>query len=514
MSLLVPTPTQPEKCGEIMNSDIFYTEASENSLIQIISGNYSIDNFATKDSVDHLSVGNVGVFLKPGAKFGDVNKPIAVISRKDELRRLVGRFAQLRSDFSPLSAWCHVFVQDASGDPYISDRLAFLNGFEAACAGLAIAETQVLTGRPLASLRISACLATQSFAIARGKALWSEHSSESILKKFDSAHRIFKLDTNIKNYEPKSIKLRPRFQPIWNCIDTLVSDNNAYDLQSNVLAKCLFDLKEARINHTPNEAEIFAKNLGPIVSIAEKLFDLDSLSPEQRLHLFDAVIDQLNSPNSNHSNLSKNALQLLAGYLSTIAAGGSPSLGLAESNMLIWPEILGWAYFVGGIGERVLWTSSFDGLGRLVSRELLRNFRIEDPPMCDCSLDEAEILYDQNLKDPLVHLRIKQSRSVSVALLPGLNLTVSLQDQPILEDHIPLSRSNEKPKMVPLKSPDQDPIKIFADLIMPYITPYINEIIKSKQENRSKFKNQESYTHQNKRKSTYQPKLPLQDEEK
>src|ERR1700733_7543929 len=96
-----------------------------------------------------------------------VAQPIVLVCPQDDQRRLFGRFAQVRSDFSPVTSWCHVFapaqlelVDSLSRDPA-------LNGWEASWSGLAIAEALLLAERSIARIRLPACQATQSFALAR-----------------------------------------------------------------------------------------------------------------------------------------------------------------------------------------------------------------------------------------------------------------------------------------------------------------------------------------------------------
>ncbi|KUM24510.1 hypothetical protein AU467_29985 [Mesorhizobium loti] len=96
-----------------------------------------------------------------------------------------------------------------------------------------------------------------------------------------------------------------------------------------------------------------------------------------------------------------NVLCFLAGYIVTIAAGGTPSLGLAEQVSGRWPQVLAWAFLIGSLGERVLWNSGFDGLGRLVAREMLKSFRLDEFPSCDIYLEEGEILVDKNYRTHL-----------------------------------------------------------------------------------------------------------------
>jgi hypothetical protein len=183
------------------------------------------------------------------------------------------------------------------------------------------------------------------------------------------------------------------------------------------------------------------------------------------LHRFDQLISKLEKNNQSGASAERQAVALLAGYIATVAAGGAPSLSLAERNSRRWPEIIAWAYVLGGIGEHVVWTSSFDGLGRLVIRELMRTFRLDDSPMCDCALDEAQVLFDPQLSDPFVHLRIKQSRIVTVSTAPGVNIFVSMGEETAA------SRSpHSQPRVQSISSATEtDLLALLADAIWPYL---------------------------------------------
>lgn len=182
----------------------------------------------------------------------------------------------------------------------------------------------------------------------------------------------------------------------------------------------------------------------------------------------------LNATGGDRESLRRNALLLLAGYLATVAAGGAPSLALAEGVAQRWPEVTAWAYAVGGIGENVVWTSSFDGLGRLVARELMRTLRIDDPPTCDFALDEGAILADSKLADPLVHLRVK-ARIATVALVPGVNIAIPTADAPTQE----LGRRETPASARQGESFSGNPMAVLAEAMWPHLRGRVEDRIRS-----------------------------------
>ncbi len=238
----------------------------------------------------------------------------------------------------------------------------------------------------------------------------------------------------------------------------------------------------------------------------QALGQLDDIAPEGRLRLFDKLVEGLDKPESLREKLRRNALALLAGYLATIAAGGSPSLTLAESHASRWPEITAWAYLTGGLGEKIVWTSSFDGLGRLVARELLRPLRLDEPPTCDFAFDEAAVLADAKLADPLVHLRVKQARLLTVELLPGVNVSI-----PIGESG---AQSVSKPEInrvtrVP-ETTARDPLGVLAEAMWPHIRTRLDDYFAGMQRDEDSGRDDESEQRsRGKRKSGTQPQLPL-----
>jgi hypothetical protein len=241
-----------------------------------------------------------------------------------------------------------------------------------------------------------------------------------------------------------------------------------------------------------------------LVPEADEFDQLPDLAPEMRLRLFDKLVAGLDNPQSSRAKLRRTALALLAGYLATVAAGGAPSISLAENHASKWPEILAWAFLIGGIGENVVWTSSFDGLGRLVARELIRPLRLEEPPTCDFSLDEGNVLADPKLSDPLVHLRIKQARLVTVALFPGVNIAVPIAD---LSPQAATKNPEPAKQFRPPEIRSNDPLAAFADALWPHLRTRFEEVVRSAQQGGDDDDN--SARGRGKRKSGSQSQLPL-----
>ena len=373
---------------------------------------------------EDLKSSDTGVLVAMGESRSDPPKPIALIAHEKDVRRLCGRFAHVRPDFAPLTTWCHLLKPEFSKN---IDGIVHKPKFDstlAAWCGVVAAETVLLNGRGIAEIDISTCFASSTYAIARSKALWPRLSIEDILNQVALSSETCGT-LNIPKFEREyAQRVRSAFDPLWNTLTSMMHNSNTYQegkLAHNVEA--LQILESERKSGNSDEASKFVVPLSkfaPEVGVFDKFSEL---VPEKRLELFDDLVDKFKKTDSKDSRR-RDALAMLCGYLSTKAAGGAPSISLVNKLGYEAPELIGWTFLIGGIGEPITWSSGFDGLGRLIARELNRPFRLDEPPTCDFALDEAVVLLDRELKDPLVHLKIKRSKDLSVALFPGVNIGV------------------------------------------------------------------------------------------
>ena len=370
-----------------------------------------------------ISGGCTGVLWKGDAGRTNLVKPVAFVVHDADRQRLYGRFSQLRSDLSPLTTWCHVLTPQRFEILDGATRSPDLGGFEAAWAGLVVAEAMILAGAPPSKLNTYTCFAPQSWAIARTRSLWPKTSVDEICDRLYGARRLTRGD------ETRLARLRQPLQPVWSIL-AAASDGGPFDRSLQPLVAALHALADARAEKAEEEIPRFAQMIDMLLpDESHMLHDLPSMGPEDRLHVFDILVDQLAAERKADTDVRRTALSFMAGYVATVAAGGSASLGLAIDQARDHPQIAAWAYALGGVGEHVTWTASFDGLGRLIARELLRPFRVDDQPDCDFALDEGVVLADSALSDPLVHLRVKQGRNLAITIYPGVNVTVPLSEQ-------------------------------------------------------------------------------------
>ena len=492
-----------------MDAEYQYAVADETELDAALSGQQMPGGtrWSQWSKPTRPPLGSVTVIWKESDRGESGIRPLVIVANDEDVRRLCGRYAQLHSDLSPLTAWCHLISPRYVESLDSLVRVPQLNQMEAAWTGLIVAEALLLAERPLATIKISACLATHSFAVARANALWSHIPTEEITKRFDSANRSLRSEVLTQKGEPRARRIRTTLEPVWDVLISMSQGrglHNSGDFQPIVSA--LQGLAEARLTKDPQEARRMIRPLQDFVPESEPLAQLTDLSPESRLRLFDKFVDAQDDAAGGRDRVRRIALSFLAGYLATVAAGGAPSLSLTEVHVSRWPEITAWAFVAGGVGEKVLWTSSFDGLGRLVARELTRPLRLDEAPSCDFALDEAAVIVDPNLGDPLVHLKVKQARLLTVELLPGVNVAVPIVDS--------ATTSVSKPDTSqPTRTQDsltRDPIAAFADALWPRIRSRLDEYISAaKHDEQGTIDDQNAQRNRGKKKTGGQPNLPL-----
>ena len=426
-------------------TEYFYTVSSEGDLGDLLEGREAGRSVKWKPPVStRVSSGMTGVLWKRR----QVDRPIiplAIVVQRSDLRRLCARFSQLRSHLSPLTAWCHLLSPHEFEVLEAFERTPDFQGFAGAWTGLIVAEAHLLAKRSVSDLRISACLATQSFAVARATVIWDHTSPNSVIERYDAVNKLMSRNV-IDRGDSSSSMLREALFTIWDSLAASTKRSAAHSAgEVDPIGKSLVALLGARErkDDASGEVESFARPLLETVPEARELMGLEHLTSQQRLQLFDNMANNLMSSDPNRAQARSRTVPLLLGYLATVVAGGEPSISLTEQHARRWPEILAWAYVVGGVGQSVLWNSSFDGLGRLVARELTRSFRLDDAPTCDFALDEGKVLADPELKDPLVHVRIKQAKVVTIALIPGVNILVPVGDFPDTGHRKPTSRGRD-----------------------------------------------------------------------
>ena len=498
-----------------LHTDFQFITAGDSDLDKLLQGK-KVTGLVRADlcTSDSPFPGETGVLVAFGKTPEEPLRPLALVCHDHDIRRLCGRYAHIRTDFSPLTAWCHLLSSAFYNDLDGVIREPHFRGTAAAWCGLVVAETLLLTGRSLASIRISACLASATYAVARTKALWGSPTIESIQDRFDSANKLCRGKGAAARHQDRVSQVRSSFVPMWRCLSSLNGRaENSCRNELHPLVMALNALHDARTCRDTNEAEHLARPLMKTVPEAKAFGQLTEMAPEARLKLFDELVMKFTETDPK-SLVRRNGLALATGYLATVAAGGAATLSLLENWAGHFPELTGWAYLVGGVGEGVTWTSGFDGLGRLIARELHRPLRLDEPPTCDFAFDEAIVLADSDLKEPLVHLRIKQAKVLSVSIFPGVNISIPIVDA--TASGVAFSETSEQSHVMETREPtggEDNVLRTVAEALWPHLRPLVIDETTQRFTAKRRGKTS-SQTNRRKGKSDAAAQLPLTDKKR
>jgi len=416
-------------------------------------------------ATNRIPSGKFGVLCASNDRDPSFVRPVLLAVNEEDERRLFARYSQLRGDLSPLSSWLNV-VEPRQFEQIRSPIMeADLGGFEAAWAGLVVAEASILSKRPGQRIKQSACIATQTFAIARQLALWGGNRVHAMRARYHTAQSIVRGGTG------NSAKIADWLEPIWSTM-LAVSGAGATSYRDHALTDLIQRLHHSRLLGR-EEWSLFEEAL-PHIRGRGPHPDIASASPEQRLRIFDSYLDEIRDAGPDLERRVR--LSFLAAYIATIAAGGAASLGLAEAVADKYPEVLAFAYVIGGLGEARSWAGAFDGLGRIVVRELRRSWNVIDGPSCDFSAREAEVLVDRGLSDPLAYLKLKQSRIATVEVEAGVYIQLPFVEIP--EQNTNMGRKAAMP------TEKVDPITALADALFPLLRDRLETAYTSSAEKR------------------------------
>src|SRR4051812_25752106 len=130
--------------NHMIKREYFYTVASESELNDILAGREAVQavNWPWPTS-PKLIPGTTGVLFTRGDDAGEPVRPLVLVSRVEDQRRLYARFSQLRGTLSPLTAWCHILTPERFESLDSTTRTPEVGGLHAAWTGLVIAEAML-----------------------------------------------------------------------------------------------------------------------------------------------------------------------------------------------------------------------------------------------------------------------------------------------------------------------------------------------------------------------------------
>lgn len=209
-----------------------------NQLLEGVAAGPSV-SWPPQGATASLSKTDVLVICSIDDEHHDRVKPFALGVREEAEARLYARLSQTRADLSPLSSWLHVFSLEAISKLRSPNIEPVLLGYEAAWAGVVIAEASILAGRRATQLKMVACLATASFAVGRASAIWPMNTTVDVLEKYDD------MQLQIRSIGSSSSITRKAFDPIWRILRSVSGAKSKVSGDEEAIASAIEALARA-----------------------------------------------------------------------------------------------------------------------------------------------------------------------------------------------------------------------------------------------------------------------------
>lgn len=317
--------------------------------------------------------------------------------------------------FTPITQWCRIWtpaefesLQNPLGGKSISGGIG-------PWVGAILAECVSRTARNVSIQELSgtATLASSSFAAARALAVWGSYARFA-----DLAERYDELSAKLRD---DSAQVRAKqLLPLWYALA-----GESWIGNDPPEARALQAFRRV-FRSAAYSAAGRSESMSEVIETLRDEFDLPELSdcgsgPQpQRVEALDRLATRLaNGPKSP-------VIEGILGFAASLIDPGAVALpDLLRRYSGTFPIAAIWAGAFAGVwsARRVL--SDFGGLGRIVSKELLRTNDLFSPPSSDISFDELSRWLGPSSNDRFP-VRGMVSRIINVELLPGAPAAFSI----------------------------------------------------------------------------------------
>lgn len=323
---------------------------------------------------------------------------------------------------TPLSQWCRVVPQNDLPRVGTLEISPSYGNTITAWAGAIVGEAFLNVGScaKLAEISVGALQACWTYVAAKTFGLWGtgQIGLESV-ERYGAARKILGAGREGNHFD---------YIEIWKVLEILSigASSKVTDVSPEV------ELTIHACNDIQENGFVSREIVSQIVKEldwSKKLVDFEHIGAEQRVRLFDTAISNL----FDHEKKSPASFRTLKEFtVSYFAAriGGSASnhLLLLEKFLGAFPMLGVWYGIVSGLYRPEVWGSEFDGLGRLVEKELNYPLRFDDPPRCDISFDELRTLAGPNSEISSLGFRGATKKTLNVEVALGVNGMVRLPE--------------------------------------------------------------------------------------
>lgn len=337
-------------------------------------------------------------------------RPIAIVVPPQSRDDLLAWLVTFHSDLAPLTSWCHL-VSSEDFTRYYQEVLRFpsLNGLETGWLGAIIAEAMASSNRDVETLSLSACLATDTFAVARTAALYGAKNALSSLERLDAAKQ---------SLQPKHVVERSKSRlPVEVLLSLMPGGPAPSSRNISIIVDACKSLAISG-DDAPTINNMAVRELAQVSPLFDQVAGIEKMPAENRIRLLRKIKEATLGAFPGDNEL----YNFVAGYIISRVGGAERDFRLAD-DFRDRGEVLTWTAISGGLGVETFWTNAFGGLGRLLAKELLRPFSLCEFPDADISGDELRHL---EARAGRPSFRTSSRNAAVIALRPGVNVTIAL----------------------------------------------------------------------------------------
>jgi hypothetical protein len=350
--------------------------------------------------------------------------PFIIIVPNGRIRDFFAWAITYLTSYRPFTAFFRVLDQDSLSVLGKDAQLLSLNEKDTACIGTIIAEASLLsliTGKRL-SLTPNSCSGLLSYALTRALALSvTPEELQGVTQKWFIARKLS------DQHYPSDLA-----QGIIEIYRTLAELNqlnpghNSFlfpNAASSMVSACSEIIRDGRVS----DNSWYQLTAG--IRVLENAHENMQGTREERVVYFQHLMARDNLLKLPNVNLR----DFLIGYLASLIGPGSLAhMDLVMKYVSSFPNATLWYGMCAGLQKKGDLLVSFNVLGRWLLRELLRKDRLFDPPSCDMSLPELQVIFEGGI-DPARFPRFTSSRVV-VELQPYIAIGLNWPKKTVVEE--------------------------------------------------------------------------------
>lgn len=386
----------------------------------VLKGTYTSDRtdlFSKNKNSVHLYN-----FFWRNTQEAETHLPTIVSGDTDSLSNLIADIATFHPDYSPISAYFHLFDSELGdihqllmrNDSRFKEQSIAKEDRKKSGAWIALsfaesATTTLANAESLQSISFSLCRRSLAFSIARSLHLYPQYPITNLSEKWEKMRNISQMPV-----------MEGMKENILRAAGLLSSSNSNSDPIHYEYSDLFSVLKD------------FAKGKASISSISDQFCKIypdisDHIisfrkSFDNRIDAFNYIIQDILS--STHE---RDICSMAIGHFANLLLPGSLShIKLVARYEVFCPGSIIWYGFFGGMSPDFAPERSLGGLGRKLLRDLYATFDPFSPPTADISLSELEALSRLRITGEMI--KPVHQKASFVSLLPGVDVMSRFPD--------------------------------------------------------------------------------------